>query len=130
MKIGVPKEIKPQEYRVGLVPASVRELVHLGHQVIIEAGAGSGIGITDAMYEAVGAELTASAVHIYQHADFIVKVKEPQHEECHFLREGQIIFCYLHLAADPALVDALQQSGCIAIAYETVTSPEGGLPLL
>src|SRR5229473_2539548 len=120
MKIGVPKEIKPQEYRVGLVPASVRELVHLGHQVIVESGAGNNIGITDAMYDAVGAELTASAANIYQRADCIVKVKEPQREECAALREGQVIFSYLHLAADPPLADLLLKSGCVAIAYETV----------
>ncbi len=130
MKIGVPKEIKPQECRVGLVPGSVRELVHNGHQVIMESGAGLGIGIDDADYVAVGASMVAEAVDVFQQAELIVKVKEPLTTECKLLREGQVLFTYLHLAADPQQAELLVASGCSAIAYETVTGVDGGLPLL
>lgn len=130
MLIGVPREIKNNEYRVGMVPSSVRELVANGHQVIVERHAGVGIGIDDAAYEQVGAKLANSAAEIFQVADMIIKVKEPQPEECKMLRPGQILFTYLHLAPDPEQARLLQESGCIAIAYETVTNKNGGLPLL
>lgn len=130
MLIGVPKEIKDNEYRVGLVPSSVRELVHHGHHVLIETQAGVGIGISDEHYKAAGAEIAANATEIYKLSEMIVKVKEPQEREYQRLRPGQILFGYLHLAADHHQTTALINSGCIAIAYETVTSPEGGLPLL
>lgn len=130
MLIGVPKEIKPQEYRVGLVPAGVQELVQLGAKVLIEQHAGIGIQITDEEYRAVGAEIVDSAEEIYQHADLIVKVKEPQPQECKWLRAGQTLFTFLHLAADLQLTQLLQASGVTAIAYETVTQKGGGLPLL
>ena len=130
MLVGVPKEVKAHEYRVGLVPASVRELAHHGHQVLVEAGAGAGIGFTDAAYEAVGAEVVAEAAAIFARAEMIVKVKEPQPVEFGLLRAGQVLFTYLHLAAEPALTEALVGQGCVAIAYETVTGPTGGLPLL
>jgi alanine dehydrogenase len=130
MLIGVPKEIKNHEYRVGLVPSSVRELVANGHQVIVQHGAGAGIGFDDAAYEHVGATIVQTAPEIFQVADMIIKVKEPQAEECKMLRENQILFTYLHLAPDPEQARLLQASGCIAIAYETVTNKSGGLPLL
>lgn len=130
MLIGVPKEIKSQEYRVGMVPASVREMIAHGHKVIIEKNAGSGIGIDDASYEAVGADVIDTADEIFARADMIVKVKEPQPNECKKLRPGQIIFTYLHLAPDPIQTQLLIESGCIAIAYETVTDIHGHLPLL
>jgi alanine dehydrogenase len=130
MLIGVPKEIKNHEYRVGLVPTSVRELVKNGHQVIVEKNAGAGIGVTDADFEAVGAKIIASAAEIFAKADMIVKVKEPQKKECEMLRPGQILFTYLHLAPDPEQTKGLVASGCIAIAYETVTDIYGHLPLL
>ena len=130
MLVGVPKEVKAHEYRVGLVPASVRELVHHGHQVLVQAGAGAGVGFADAAYEAVGAEVVAEAAAIFARAEMIVKVKEPQPVEFGLLREGQVLFTYLHLAAEPALTEALVGQGCVAIAYETVTGPTGGLPLL
>lgn len=132
MLIGVPKEIKNNEFRVGLVPSSVRELVGHGHghQVIVEHGAGIGIGIDDAVFEQAGAKIVQSAEDVFQKADMIIKVKEPQPQECRMLRPGQIIFTYLHLAPDPEQARLLQESGCIAIAYETVTSKTGGLPLL
>jgi alanine dehydrogenase len=130
MRIGVPKEIKNHEYRVGLVPFAVRELVHHGHAVAVETGAGSGIGIGDAEYEAAGAEVLPDAAAVFEKAEMIVKVKEPQPQECAMLREGQVLFTYLHLAPDRKQTDGLVQSGAIAIAYETVTSPTGGLPLL
>lgn len=130
MLIGVPKEIKNHEYRVGLVPASVRELVVHGHQVWIETEAGNGIGIADADYIAAGASIVHSAAEIFAKAEMIIKVKEPQADECQLLRPGQILFTYLHLAADLAQTQALLASGCIAIAYETVTDDLGGLPLL
>lgn len=130
MKVGVPKEIKILEYRVGMVPAGVRELVHDGHEVIIETNAGLGIGMTDADYEAAGATVVATAKAVYDAADLIVKVKEPQLAECGMLRPDQVLFTYLHLAADPAQAEALVQSGATAIAYETVTANDGSLPLL
>jgi alanine dehydrogenase len=130
MLIGVPKEIKTHEYRVGLVPASVCELVHQGHRVIVESGAGAGIMCDDALYEEMGATIVPSAKTIFEQADMIVKVKEPQPNECKMLRPGQVLFTYLHLAADKSLTDLLLNSGCIAISYETVTDDRGGLPLL
>ena len=129
MLVGVPKEIKNHEYRVGLTPASVRELIAHQHQVIVETGAGEGIGITDEEFQAVGAEIVDVAT-VFEKADFIIKVKEPQEEECQRLREGQLLFAYLHLAADCKQLQLLKESGCIAIAYETVTDDAGRLPLL
>jgi len=130
MRIGVPKEIKVHEYRVGLLPAGVRELVAAGHQVVIETQAGAGVGATDLSYQAAGATLAASAAEVFAGAELIVKVKEPQPEECRRLRAGQTLFTFLHLAADPAQAQALIDSGATAIAYETVTAADGSLPLL
>ena len=130
MLVGVPKEIKIHEYRVGLIPASVRELVHHGVDVVIETGAGAGIGFTDELYEAAGATLAPDAAAVFAAADMIVKVKEPQTEELPMLRDGQVLFTYLHLAAEPDQTAGLISSGCTAIAYETVTDDRGGLPLL
>lgn len=130
MLIGVPKEIKAQEFRVGMTPAGARELVSLGHRVVVEQNCGLAIGLTDALYQAAGAEVAASAEEIYAAADMIVKVKEPQAEECRQLRPGQILFTYLHLAADPQQAQLLMDSGATCIAYETITSAQGGLPLL
>jgi alanine dehydrogenase len=130
MKVGVPKEIKILEYRVGMVPAGVRELRNEGHEVVVETNAGVGIGMTDADYEAAGGKVVATAKEVYDSAELIVKVKEPQLDECSMLREGQILFTYLHLAADPAQAEALVKSGSTAIAYETVTANDGSLPLL
>jgi len=130
MLIGVPKEIKNREYRVGLTPSSVRELVANGHNVVVQSHAGYEIGFTDAMYVAVGATIIDTAVEIFAKADMIVKVKEPQPIECDMLREGQILYTYLHLAPDTAQTQALIKSGAVAIAYETVTDDFGGLPLL
>lgn len=130
MKIGVPKEIKTLEFRVGMVPAGVRELVHDGHEVVVESDAGAGIGMTDADYEAAGATVLKTPQEVFEQADMIVKVKEPQLNECKMLREGQVLFTYLHLAADPAQAAALIESGTTAIAYETVTARDGSLPLL
>ena len=130
MLVGVPKEIKNHEYRVGLVPGSVREMVHHGHQVIVESKAGMGIGIRDEDYQAAGAEIVGSAREIFDRADMVVKVKEPQPGECRMLKQGQILFTYLHLAPDPEQTKLLVESGAIAIAYETVTDDHGGLPLL
>ncbi len=130
MLIGTPREIKNHEYRVGLTPAGVRELTSRGHQVMIEAGAGLGIGIADEAYRNAGAELVATAAEVFRRAEMIVKVKEPQPVECSMLREGQVLFTYLHLAPDPEQTRALVDSGCVAIAYETVTDGRGGLPLL
>ncbi|MBA4286178.1 MAG: alanine dehydrogenase [Xanthomonadaceae bacterium] len=130
MLIGVPKEIKVHEYRVGLTPAGVRELKAHGHAVIVQASAGAGIGIPDAQYLAAGAEIVDSAEAIFARAEMVVKVKEPQPAECALLREGQVLFTYLHLAPDPEQTRALVDSGCVAIAYETVTDGRGGLPLL
>jgi alanine dehydrogenase len=130
MLVGVPKETKTHEYRVGLVPPSVRELVHHGHRVLVETGAGAGIGIGDDAYQAAGANIAASAEEIFSLAEMIVKVKEPQPAECRLLREDQILFTYLHLAADRPQTESLMQSGGVAIAYETVTDARGRLPLL
>ena len=130
MLIGVPKEIKVHEYRVGLTPAGVRELKAHGHQVIVQTQAGTGIGISDAQYEAVGAEIVGDAATVFARAEMVIKVKEPQAVECAMLREGQVLFTYLHLAPDPEQTHALVKSGCVAIAYETVTDARGGLPLL
>lgn len=130
MRIGVPKEIKNHEYRVGLTPASVRELVMHGHQVIVQRGAGSAIGLEDAQYQSSGAEIADAASSVFEQADMVVKVKEPQPQECALLRPGQILYTYLHLAPDPAQTAALIRSGAVCIAYETITGPGGGLPLL
>ena len=130
MKIGVPREIKNHEYRVGLAPASVRELVLLGHSVSVESNAGLGIGADDTVYERAGASISKDADSIFASAEMIVKVKEPQTEERLMLREGQTLFTYLHLAPDPEQTADLIASGATCIAYETVTSPIGGLPLL
>ena len=130
MKIGVPKEIKVHEYRVGLTPSSVRELVAHGHEVLVEHGAGAGIGADDAAYQAAGARVAADAASVFGQAELIVKVKEPQKAERALLRPGQVLFTYLHLAPDPAQCTELMQSGAVCIAYETVTQDGGGLPLL
>ena len=130
MLIGVPKEIKNHEYRVGMVPGSVREVVAHGHQVVVEHNAGSGIGFTDADYQAAGATIVNTAEEVFAQADMIVKVKEPLAAERARLREGQILFTYLHLAPDLPQTQDLVKSGAVCIAYETVTSPSGGLPLL
>jgi alanine dehydrogenase len=130
MLIGVPKEIKTHEYRVGLVPGSVRELVHHGHKVVVESGAGTAIGFDDQAYEAAGAGILARAGDVFAVAELIVKVKEPQPEEIRALREDQLLFTYLHLAADSVQTQGLMRSGAIAIGYETVTDNRGGLPLL
>ena len=130
MRIGVPREIKIHEYRVGLVPASVRELVAAGHEVLVEAGAGDGIGCSDGDYRSAGASIAPSAAAAFAQADLIIKVKEPQLTECAMLRPGQVLFTYLHLAADKPQARALMKSGVVAIAYETVTAPDGTLPLL
>ena len=128
--VGVPKEIKPQENRVGLVPGSIKEIVRAGSQVIVEKNAGKGIGITDEHYRAAGAEIVDTAEEVFERATLIVKVKEPQPVECRRLKEGQTLFTYLHLAPDPDQARLLVESGVTAIAYETVTQADGGLPLL
>jgi alanine dehydrogenase len=130
MRIGVPKEIKVHEYRVGLTPGAVREYVAAGHNVVVETNAGAGIGATDDAYRKVGAVIAGSAAEIFATCDMIVKVKEPQPREWSLLREGQILFTYLHLAPDLEQAKGLMASGCTAIAYETVTDAKGGLPLL
>ncbi len=130
MLIGVPKEIKNHEYRVGLTPDSVNEVVLHGHEVIVERSAGAGIGAEDADYAAVGAEIVDGAQAVFERAEMIVKVKEPLAGERGMLQEGQILFTYLHLAPDPAQTADLVKSKAVCIAYETVTSPAGGLPLL
>lgn len=130
MKIGVPKEIKTREYRVGLVPGSVRELVHNGHDVYVETNAGVTIGYDDQAYQDVGATILLTPEEVFDVADMIVKVKEPQPQECILLREGQLLFTFLHLAPDPVQAEGLMKSGCTAIAYETVTDTHGGFPLL
>ncbi len=130
MRIGVPKEIKNHEYRVGLTPAGARELKAHGHEVLIQTQAGGAIGLSDDHYRNVGATIISTAEEIFASADMIIKVKEPQPAECKMLREGQVLFTYLHLAPDPDQTKALVKSGCIAIAYETVTDGRGGLPLL
>jgi alanine dehydrogenase len=130
MRIGVPKEVKNHEYRVGLTPASVRALHLAGHEVLVQTQAGQAIGMSDDLYEAVGAHIVADAAGIYGEADMVVKVKEPQAQECEMLREGQILYAYLHLAPDLKQTEALMRAGAICIAYETITGPQGGLPLL
>ncbi len=130
MRIGCPKEIKVHEYRVGLVPAGVRELVSDGHEVYMQTGAGTGIGIDDNAYLAAGARILPDAAAVFDTAELVVKVKEPQLVECGMLREGQVLFTYLHLAADPKQAEGLVRSGCTAVAYETVAAPDGSLPLL
>ena len=130
MLIGVPKEIKNHEYRVGMAPASVREAVKHKHQVLIESNAGVGISCSDDEYRRVGAEIVDTAAEIFERAEMIVKVKEPQAVERAMLREDQILFTYLHLAPDPEQTKGLVDSGAVCIAYETVTSTQGGLPLL
>jgi len=129
MKIGVPKEVKAREFRVGMVPNGVRELVASGHEVIVQSQAGTGVGCDDALYVAAGARVVGSASDVFA-ADLVVKVKEPQPEECAMLRAGQVIFTYLHLAADMRQAEGLIKSGATAIAYETVTANDGSLPLL
>ncbi len=130
MRIGVPKEVKVFENRVGLTPASVREFAARGHAVTVERSAGAGSGMGDDAYAAAGAAIASSAADVFAQADMIVKVKEPQAAECALLRPGQVLFTYLHLAPDPEQTQALVASGAVCIAYETVTSPTGGLPLL
>ncbi len=130
MLVGVPKEIKVHEYRVGMTPASVREVINHGHEAVIETCAGDGIGATDDHYRAVGASVVDTAEEVFETADMIVKVKEPQAGERALLRENQILFTYLHLAPDPEQTKDLVESGSICIAYETVTDAHGGLPLL
>ena len=130
MHIGVPKEIKIREYRVGLTPTNVRELVAHGHSVVVERNAGAGIGMTDQHYEAAGARVVADAATVFAEAELVVKVKEPLAPERRMLRKGQTLFTYLHLAPDPLQARDLMASGATCIAYETVTSPAGGLPLL
>ena len=130
MIIGVPKEIKPEEHRVGLVPSSVQELVRYGHTVVVEQSAGAGIGATDAEYIKAGARIASSAAQVFTEAKLIVKVKEPQEVEWKKLNSEHILYTYLHLAPDPKQAQGLIDSGCAAIAYETVTGDHGGLPLL
>jgi alanine dehydrogenase len=130
MRVGVPKEIKIHEYRVGLTPGAVREYAAAGHSVVVETDAGAGIGASDEVYRRAGAVVADTAAEIFATADMIIKVKEPQAREWSQLREGQIIFTYLHLAPDPEQAKGLMSSGCTAIAYETVTDAKGGLPLL
>jgi alanine dehydrogenase len=130
MRVGTPKEIKNHEYRVGLTPAGARELVAQGHEVLVERGAGAGIGIDDAAFERAGARIVPDAATLFAEAELVVKVKEPQPAECAMLRPGQVLFTYLHLAPDPVQARGLLDSGCVAIAYETVTDARGGLPLL
>ena len=130
MRIGVPQEIKNHEYRVGMTPSSVRELQLHGHQIQVQKGAGAAIGLTDEQYRLAGATLVDTAQEVFAWAEMIVKVKEPQPAECAMLRPGQILYTYLHLAPDPAQTAALVKSGAVCVAYETITGPGGGLPLL
>lgn len=130
MKIGIPKEIKIHEYRVGMTPSSVRELSHHGHEIIVESDAGLGIGFDNTAYQDAGATIADNAAQVFAQSEMIVKVKEPQPSEYHQLRPNQILFTYLHLAPDPIQAKGLLESGCIAIAYETVTDYLGRLPLL
>ena len=130
MRIGVPKEIKIHEYRVGMTPAGVREATAIGHEVVVEQGAGDGVGFSDDLYAQAGARILPSPQAVFDEAELIVKVKEPQAEECKRLKPDQCLFTYLHLAADSEQADALMESGCIAIAYETITDDHGALPLL
>lgn len=130
MLVGVPKEIKNHEYRVGLTPAAVKEFVTHGHSVLVETKAGDAIGFTDEMYVEAGASIAATAEQVFAEAEMIVKVKEPQPNECKMLRKGQTLYTYLHLAPDPTQTKLLVESGATCIAYETVTDERGGLPLL
>ena len=130
MLIGLPQEIKNHEYRVGLTPSSVRDLCANGHSALVQTGAGAAIGLTDAQYQAAGAQIAPDAASVFAQADMVVKVKEPQAQECAMLRPGQILYTYLHLAPDPTQTAALVQSGAVCIAYETITGAHGGLPLL
>ncbi|WP_223253436.1 alanine dehydrogenase [Chromobacterium amazonense] len=130
MLIGVPKEIKNHEYRVGLTPSGVRELVANGHKVLVQTHAGLAIGFTDEQYIQAGASIASNAEEVFERSEMIVKVKEPQPVECRMLRPGQVLFTYLHLAPDPDQTKLLIESDAIAIAYETVTDERGGLPLL
>jgi alanine dehydrogenase len=130
MLVGVPREIKDNEFRVGLTPSAVRELVSRGHRVIVQAGAGEAIDLDDGLYRAAGAEIVPDAQTVFARAEMVVKVKEPQPSEISMLREGQVLFTYLHLAPDLPQTQGLMNAGCVAIAYETVTDPTGGLPLL
>ena len=130
MRIGVPKEIKVHEHRVGLTPSSVRELAAHGHRLLVETGAGRGIGADDAAYQRAGAVIVATADEVWADAELVMKVKEPQPQERRLLRPGQVLFTYLHLAADPEQARDLMASGAVCIAYETVTSASGSLPLL
>jgi alanine dehydrogenase len=130
MLIGVPREVKDQEHRVGLTPASVREIAAHGHEALVETGAGEGIGASDADYTRAGAKVAATAAEVFERAEMIVKVKEPQPAERKRLKRGQVLFTYLHLAPDPDQARDLVASGAVCIAYETITAPGGGLPLL
>ncbi|WP_296058450.1 alanine dehydrogenase [uncultured Amphritea sp.] len=130
MLIGIPKEIKNNEYRIGMTPAGVRELISHGHKVMVQRDGGSAIGLLNEQYEAAGAQLIDTPEEIFATAEMIIKVKEPQPNECKMLRPGQLLFTYLHLAPDPEQTRLLIESDCIAIAYETVTDSHGGLPLL
>ena len=130
MLIGLPKEIKNHEYRVGLTPAGVRELVSHGHEVVVQSAAGAEIGLSDDAYKAAGAAVVDTAQDVFTRAEMIIKVKEPQPAECAMLRAGQILYTYLHLAPDPEQTRALIDSKAVCIAYETITGPGGGLPLL
>ncbi len=130
MRVGTVREIKVHEYRVGLTPAAVRELCRLGHEVLVEQGAGRAAGFADEDYRQAGGRLVASAAEVFETADLLVKVKEPQPEECSLLRRDQVLFTYLHLAAEPELARQLMEAGVTAVAYETVTDHQGRLPLL
>ncbi len=130
MLIGVPKEIKNHEYRAGLTPSSVRELVNRGHEVIVQTQTGIGIGLEDSDYKDAGASIVKTAEEIFDRSEMIVKVKEPQSNECKMLKKGQVLFTYLHLAPDELQTKLLVESGVTAIAYETVTGPNNSLPLL
>src|SRR5215470_7401466 len=130
MLVGVPREIKDNEYRVGIVPSTVRELVENGHQVVVERQAGAGAGFGDSDYKSAGAEIVADGDAVFDRAELIVKVKEPLAAERKKLSRGQVLFTYLHLAADRVQTEELMATGVTAIAYETVTSQQGGLPLL
>ena len=130
MRVGVPKEVKVKEFRVGLTPTSIRELTAHNHEIFVETNAGVGIGMADADYIRAGAKVVATAAEVFDAAELLIKVKEPQPAECAMLRPGHVLFTYLHLAPDPKQTKALVASGSTCIAYETVTSPSGGLPLL
>src|SRR5258706_13439536 len=130
MRIGVPSEIKVHEHRLGLMPAAVRQLVSDGHQLAVQSGAGNGVRCSDEDFRDAGAQILPDARAVFDASEMIVKVKEPQAAQCALLRPGPVLFTYLHLAADRAQAEALMKSGAVAIAYETVTAPDGSLPLL